>query len=54
MLYHSVVSPEAGAYFYQMCFSLEGDLNVSRFHNAWEARLPICRAPPSVGLIETP
>ena len=36
MLFHSLYTPEAGVYIEQLCFVVEGDLNMKAFEQAWQ------------------
>ncbi|MEP6703341.1 MAG: amino acid adenylation domain-containing protein [Acidobacteriota bacterium] len=36
MLFHSIYSPDSGAYFEQSLFTIRGDLNVSAFEHSWQ------------------
>lgn len=36
MLFHSIYSPDSGAYFEQSLFTIKGDLNIAAFESAWK------------------
>src|SRR5215213_7652389 len=36
MLFHSIYSPDSGAYFEQSLFTIKGDLNVFAFEQSWQ------------------
>ena len=36
MIFHSLNEPESGVYFFQVGFKLDGPLDTSAFHRAWE------------------
>jgi amino acid adenylation domain-containing protein len=39
MLFHTLLSPQAGTYVPQVCFTLEGDLNIDTLRQCWQAVL---------------
>ena len=36
ILFHSICEPETGIYFIQLCYRLQGNLNLSAFEQAWQ------------------